>query len=401
MTSALLGRVSHARTYTTASPLTLCLCAASLGTLLAWTSVRASFHSAASEPIPSPASSLIPHLSQEQVKKLPYPPHPLPGLRDVDSPYGRTRVYEWGPEDGPRILLIHGISTPSIALTDLAHRLTAEGYRVLLFDLFGRGYSSAPSPDAHRYDSALYMSQILLCIQSSPVLWSSFTIVGYSLGGAIAADFTSYFPNLVDGLVLVASGGLIRTEHISWKSRLLYSTAGFVPESWIERLVTRRLWTGAEVSRSIEPEPDSSIVSANSDDVKTAAHRGNAVYASSNLNLLPGNSCSTVSGVVDWQISHHRGFVPAFISSIRYAPIHNQHHRWRVVANNIETGAGKLKEVQLVLGETDPIIIAEEMVEDSKAILGDKIKITIVKGAGHELAIDRASEIVQVIKTLQ
>lgn len=64
--------------------------------------------------VESPRKSL-PRLPSE-IAKLPYPPDVLPGARDVDSPYGSMRVYEWGPEDGRKVLLIHGISTPSIAL---------------------------------------------------------------------------------------------------------------------------------------------------------------------------------------------------------------------------------------------------------------------------------------------
>jgi hypothetical protein len=82
------------------------------------------------KPIPPP------NPPKEELAQLPYPPDALPGARDVDSPYGTTRVYEWGPEDGPKVLLIHGISTPSIALADLAHRLVAKGYRVMLFGTY-------------------------------------------------------------------------------------------------------------------------------------------------------------------------------------------------------------------------------------------------------------------------
>ena len=73
------------------------------------------------------------HTHAADVSTLPYPPDALPGARDVVSPYGSIRVYEWGPDHGDRILLIHGISTPSIALSDLAHRLVAKGCRVMLF----------------------------------------------------------------------------------------------------------------------------------------------------------------------------------------------------------------------------------------------------------------------------
>ncbi|KAH7402675.1 Alpha/Beta hydrolase protein [Pyrenochaeta sp. MPI-SDFR-AT-0127] len=368
--------------------------AATLGSLFFLRSISRPSKSDRLQTIPSPNENVLAKLTAEQLESLPYPPVALPGARDVDSPYGSTRVYEWGPEDGEPILLIHGISTPSIALTDLADKLVERGCRVMLFDLFGRGYSSAPSPERHRYDSALYTSQILLCLQSSPIPWLSFTIIGYSLGGAIAADFTSYFPYLVRGLVLVAPGGLIRTTHVSWKSKILYQSGGWLPEWVVRKMVARRLWTGPPANKSIEPEPDM----VENAETTTTSSTGNAVYLSSNHTLLPGNPHSTVSAVVDWQITHHKGFVPAFISSIRHAPVHNQHHRWRVIKENIDQGMGELSEVWLVLGETDPIIVAQELMEDVRGVLGkENVKIKIVKGAGHEVAIERADDIVDVV----
>ena len=141
-----------------------------------------------------------------------------------------------------------------------------------------------------------------------------------------------------------------------------------MPESWIESLVAKRLYTGPEVARSIEPEPDT----VENAEIKTA-NRGDAVYASSHYALLPGNPYSTVGAVVDWQIKHHKGFVPAFISSIRYAPVHSEHARWRILGQNIANitkGSGKLKRVYIVLGETDPIIVKDEIIEDARECLG-------------------------------
>lgn len=218
-------------------------------------------------------------------------------------------------------------------------------------------------------------------------------MIGYSLGGALAADFTSYFPQLVKGLVLVAPGGLIRRSHTTWKSRLLYSTSGLLPESWIENLVAKRLYTGPEEARSIEPEPDT-VENAETKKEK----RGDAVYASSHHALLPGNPYSTVGAVVDWQIENHEGFVPAFISSIRYAPVHGEHKRWRVLGRNISEGNGGLKRVYVVLGETDPIIVKDELVEDATECLGEKnVEFEVVQGAGHEVAIERADDVLCVV----
>ncbi|CAO1596355.1 hypothetical protein XANCAGTX0491_000206 [Xanthoria calcicola] len=66
--------------------------------------------------IPSPRETQLPYLSPSEQAQLPYPPDALPGARDIPSPYGSLRVYEWGPKYGRKVLMVHGISTPSIAL---------------------------------------------------------------------------------------------------------------------------------------------------------------------------------------------------------------------------------------------------------------------------------------------
>lgn len=297
----------------------------------------------------------------------------------------------------------------------------------------------------------------MLCLQSSPISWSghrSFTIIGYSLGGAIAADFTSYFPYQVRGLVLVAPGGLIRKRNITFKSKLLYQS-NWLPEWMVHKMVANRLWTGKNNVKAPEPEPEAlenaetttvkpvsedtrsirsgksskskssrssfwgdssrkhkskrresspgSRVSNISETLAAAAaedeeHDEETTFLSSNKTLLRHNPQSTVSSVVDWQVTNHKGFVPAFVSSIRHAPVHEQQHRWSVIKDNIEAGRGPLREVWLVLGETDPIIIKDELVEDATAVLGDdNVRVRVVEGVGHEIAVERADEIVQVV----
>ena len=86
--------------------------------------------------LPSPRTRLLAGLSEEENRKLPLPNDVLPGARDVASPYGSIRVYEWGHEDGPKVLLVHGITTPCIALGGVAHALVDRGCRVMLFDLY-------------------------------------------------------------------------------------------------------------------------------------------------------------------------------------------------------------------------------------------------------------------------
>lgn len=72
-------------------------------------------------------------------------------------------------------------------------------------DLYGRGYSDAPISS---YNTNLYTTQLAFLMQY--LKWEKANIVGLSMGGAIAASFTSQFPHLVDeGVGLIASAGLM------------------------------------------------------------------------------------------------------------------------------------------------------------------------------------------------
>lgn len=88
------------------------------------------------EPLRSPQRVISASLSQEEIDNLPYPPDIFPGGRDVETPYGSIRLFEWGPEDGGKVLLVHGISTPAMSLGGLAEKLVQKGCRVMLFGTF-------------------------------------------------------------------------------------------------------------------------------------------------------------------------------------------------------------------------------------------------------------------------
>lgn len=85
--------------------------------------------------IPSPRETLIPFLSHAQVANLPYPPNLLPGARDVDTLHGTMRIYEWGPEHGRKVLLLHGDTSPAPVLGLIANALVKKGCRVMVFGM--------------------------------------------------------------------------------------------------------------------------------------------------------------------------------------------------------------------------------------------------------------------------
>lgn len=356
------------------------------------------FSSGRSKPnvIISPRETLLPKLTKSQIADLPYPPDALPGSRDIASPYGTIRAYEWGPEDGSKVLLVHGISTPCLALGSVAHGLVEKGHRVMLFDLFGRGYSDTPADLNH--DIRLFSTQILLVLTSSPLSWTGsssgrFALLGYSLGAGISAAFTSYFPDLINSLVLIAPSGLIRPHNLGRGNRLIYSR-GVIPEFILHRAVKRRLKTPLFAKKPLKGD----------DTLDT----GDAVKAEINLEsnshvVLSKNYPNiTVESAVSAQIDTHQGFVGAFMSSIRHGPIIEQHELWRKIGKRLaEQNAGGTEglrngKVLIILGQHDAIIKTDEIVADATDVLEGNLEIKIID-AGHEAPIKNGDQVVDHI----
>ncbi|OJT09521.1 hypothetical protein TRAPUB_14020 [Trametes pubescens] len=148
-----------------------------------------------------------------------YPDTFFDGGAYAKFPYGTVRYWLIGPEEGKRVVLIHGLSVPAMIWKDVAPQLAAKGYRVLLYDLYGRGYSDAPQTT---YDVNLYTMQLALLLQY--IGWSKADIVGVSMGGGIAVAFGAQYPHLVtDKVVLIASVGLMESSDMSRTTRLLSS----------------------------------------------------------------------------------------------------------------------------------------------------------------------------------
>ncbi len=121
-----------------------------------------------------------------------------PGTR-VTLPEGRTSMDVSGPDDGEKVMLVHGFSVPSYIWDSTVVALTAAGFRVARYDTWGRGWSDRPDVT---YDLGLYERQLLGVLDSlgwrDPV-----HIAGLSFGGPVTATFTSRHPERVRSLTLV------------------------------------------------------------------------------------------------------------------------------------------------------------------------------------------------------
>jgi len=117
--------------------------------------------------------------------------------------HGHRLSYRTGGS-GPVLLLLHGITNSSASwepvLAQLAMRFT-----VIAPDLLGHGDSAKPRGDYSLGASASLMRDLMVALGHERA-----TIVGHSLGGGIAMQMAYQFPERVERLVLVSSGGLGR-----------------------------------------------------------------------------------------------------------------------------------------------------------------------------------------------
>ncbi len=106
--------------------------------------------------------------------------------------------------DGPPVVLIHGMVNSSLHWEAVAQRL-ARDYTVIAPDLIGHGDSATPRGDYSLGAHATVIRDLLAVIGVDRA-----TVVGHSLGGGVAMQFFYQFPQRVERLALVSSGGLGR-----------------------------------------------------------------------------------------------------------------------------------------------------------------------------------------------
>lgn len=124
---------------------------------------------------------------------------------------GRTH-YRWSGNKGdPVAVCIHGLSTPSYIFAGTELTLAALGYRVLTYDLYGRGYSDR-APGKQSLD--FFLGQLRELLENQGIDGPT-TVVGYSMGGAIATAFAAEEGTRIKSLILMAPSGVLPIYDLS------------------------------------------------------------------------------------------------------------------------------------------------------------------------------------------
>ena len=127
---------------------------------------------------------------------------------------GEMLIVRAGPAQAPRLLLVHGLGQNGFTdwipvLPQLARR-----YRITAVDLPGFGYSSAPVAKLSPTNLARVLAGLVEREAAGPV-----TVIGHSMGGAVALRLAAQHPGSVAKLVLVDAAGILHrtafTKHVA------------------------------------------------------------------------------------------------------------------------------------------------------------------------------------------
>lgn len=254
--------------------------------------------------------------------------------------------YQWlGAGTGPVAVCVHGLTTPSFVWGPVAEGLGRLGYRVLVYDLYGRGYSDRPKGDQ---DSAFFIAQLDELLRDQGIE-GEITLLGYSMGGAIAAAFAAAQAGRIRQLVLLAPAGLghelgpiadLAAKHDLFGRWLML---GFYP-MWLRRALE--------------------------------AERG-----------LP----SAIDDMVDRQIAETRmhGFAPAVLASLRGILSEDLEPAHRAIAR-----AGL--PVLAIWGERDEVIPLG--CRDRLAEWNPDAVQKVIAGAGHALAYTHVAQVLDILR---
>lgn len=133
---------------------------------------------------PSEGPSAVPLRQGEELQLQ------VPGLR--------LAARAWGDPSGPRVLALHGWLDNADTYAALAPRLPEAN--LVALDFAGHGRSEHRAPGIHYVP----LADVQDVIGAADALgWETFTLIGHSMGAAIAAEVAGLFPERIERCVLV------------------------------------------------------------------------------------------------------------------------------------------------------------------------------------------------------
>ena len=176
--------------------------------------------------------------------------------KDVDVGGIAAHCLIAGPVNAPHVVFVHGLGG-SFATWSLNLAAFADQFRICALDLVGAGSSAKPATDYSVPTLAEFLAHFLDALGPD---WQRVSIVGHSLGGAVALAFAGSYPQRIERLVLVDSAGLgseidrivldlMRSEPTRENLRTelthFFAQPGLVQHALVDQLYQQRTQPGA------------------------------------------------------------------------------------------------------------------------------------------------------------
>ena len=120
---------------------------------------------------------------------------------------GNTRYNLEGNINGKKVILIHGISQPKDVFVYLKRDLISNGFYVLSYDLYGRGFSASSNKPQSLDILVDQLYQLIDKIFNISILGKELNLYGWSLGSIIASSFGNKYSELVSKIILLSPIG--------------------------------------------------------------------------------------------------------------------------------------------------------------------------------------------------
>ncbi|KAF8941531.1 Alpha/Beta hydrolase protein [Dissophora ornata] len=283
-----------------------------------------------------------------------YPEDYYPGGNYAELSFGETHYFLFGPEDGKKVVFVHGLSSPTSIYNTVARDMANKGCRVLLYDLYSRGYSVGPAVD---HDPLLYVTQLHELLNH--VGWRRCNFVGLSLGGGIVACYSDRFPEAVESLTFISPGGLLLPSDIPWVGKIF--SMPFSEEIFSHKAIKNYFSTKNIESMKSEFKDEKDIPACIDEATKILA----------------------------LQFKHHAGYARGLMSTLKKFPL-------KELRPEYASSQNRSYPVQVIWGTKDTVVPGTTV--ETLQQLVPRIKVTKVVGATHSIVMTHPDAIIEKLE---
>lgn len=259
-------------------------------------------------------------------------------------PVNQALLAEEEKKLSPLLVFIAGFSVPSIKYDSFAKKFVQLGYRVLTFDMYGRGRTGFPLTGV-KCDDVLLIEQLNQLLDALYVTLPA-NILGHSMGGAFVMRFAHFHLNRVNTIIMACPAGLPVNEPIIAKVMKI-------------------------------PYIGEALFSCARKTLKDGAQK--AFYNKE----LCAEDIEHERALIDEQFEHTQGYGESLLSTLRYFPLNDVTDSYRELAKRPDIP------ILLIWGDKDEICPFSN--SQTAMALVPHIQFFPIAGVGHELCSKEAS----------